>query len=188
MYSRTPNSRPRRLNVILLFTWLLSLSLFLIQLVQLVRIPCIPLWLSGADNKTPSLLWVTSGCSPGSTAHRVVRPPPAQNTPASSACRGGSGISSLPGVPGHFGGCCGNCKWRDRTAHCSVSYGEGEDMGVAAAQLARRSKHSLVFSPKSSVLANCRSILGAGTGRSCRIHPSALSQCNIRHSGNYNWP
>ena len=23
-------------------------------------------------------------------------------------------------VPGHFGGCCGNCKWRDGCSHCSA--------------------------------------------------------------------
>jgi hypothetical protein len=23
-------------------------------------------------------------------------------------------------VPGHFGGCCGNCKWRDHAARCSA--------------------------------------------------------------------
>jgi len=23
-------------------------------------------------------------------------------------------------TPGHFGECCGNCKWRDHAAHCSV--------------------------------------------------------------------
>ncbi|KAI1159087.1 hypothetical protein F5B18DRAFT_638134 [Nemania serpens] len=23
-------------------------------------------------------------------------------------------------LPGHFGGCCGNCKWRDHAARCSV--------------------------------------------------------------------
>ena len=23
-------------------------------------------------------------------------------------------------VPGHFGGCCGNCKWRDHASKCSV--------------------------------------------------------------------
>jgi hypothetical protein len=22
-------------------------------------------------------------------------------------------------LPGHFGGCCGNCKWRDHAARCS---------------------------------------------------------------------
>lgn len=27
-------------------------------------------------------------------------------------------------LPGYFGGCCGNCKWRDHAARCSVRDGE----------------------------------------------------------------
>jgi hypothetical protein len=40
-----------------------------------------------------------------------------------SACRGGAGFRPFPEcrrLPGHFGGACGNCKWRDHASRCSV--------------------------------------------------------------------
>ncbi|KAL2377819.1 hypothetical protein RJ035_007609, partial [Blastomyces gilchristii] len=42
---------------------------------------------------------------------------------ACSACRSSSGLRPFPEcrrVPGHFGGACGNCKWRDHAIRCSV--------------------------------------------------------------------
>ena len=32
-------------------------------------------------------------------------------------------------LPGHFGGACGNCKWRDHAARCSVRDNQGGDGG-----------------------------------------------------------
>lgn len=46
---------------------------------------------------------------------------------ACTACRGGPGLHPFPQcsrLPGHFGGACGNCKWRDHTIRCSVQDGE----------------------------------------------------------------
>ncbi|EDN03974.1 predicted protein [Histoplasma mississippiense (nom. inval.)] len=31
-------------------------------------------------------------------------------------------------LPGHFGGACGNCKWRDHAIRCSVRDGEGVEV------------------------------------------------------------
>ncbi|PGH15888.1 hypothetical protein AJ79_02055 [Helicocarpus griseus UAMH5409] len=39
------------------------------------------------------------------------------------ACRSGPGLHPFPEcrrLPGHFGGACGNCKWRDHASRCSV--------------------------------------------------------------------
>ncbi|OJD20796.1 hypothetical protein ACJ73_07867, partial [Blastomyces percursus] len=46
---------------------------------------------------------------------------------ACAACRGGPGLRPFPEcrrLPGHFGGACDNCKWRDRAIRCSVRDGE----------------------------------------------------------------
>ncbi|OJD24033.1 hypothetical protein ACJ73_04608 [Blastomyces percursus] len=42
---------------------------------------------------------------------------------ACTACRGGRPFPECRRVPGHFGGACGNCKWRDHAARCSVRDG-----------------------------------------------------------------
>ncbi|OJD20098.1 hypothetical protein ACJ73_08569 [Blastomyces percursus] len=45
---------------------------------------------------------------------------------ACTACRDGPGFRPFPEcrrVPGHFGGACGNCKWQDHAARCSVRDG-----------------------------------------------------------------
>lgn len=42
---------------------------------------------------------------------------------ACTDCRGRTGLrpfTECVRLPGHFGGACGNCKWRDRASHCSV--------------------------------------------------------------------
>ena len=30
-------------------------------------------------------------------------------------------------VPGHFGGCCGNCKWPDHGARCTANNDDDDD-------------------------------------------------------------
>jgi Protein of unknown function (DUF3716) len=43
------------------------------------------------------------------------------------ACRTGPGLRPFPEcrrLLGHFGGACGNCKWRDHASRCSVRDGE----------------------------------------------------------------
>ena len=43
--------------------------------------------------------------------------------PACTACCTAPGLCPFPQcvrAPGHFGGACGNCKWRDHAARCSV--------------------------------------------------------------------
>ena len=44
-------------------------------------------------------------------------------------CRGGPGLRPFPEcrrVPGHFGGACANCKWRDHGARCSFVRGDDD--------------------------------------------------------------
>ncbi|KAL1954481.1 hypothetical protein VTO42DRAFT_1157 [Malbranchea cinnamomea] len=46
---------------------------------------------------------------------------------ACTACRGGPGLRPFPEcrrLPDHFGGACGNCKWRNHASHCFVRDGE----------------------------------------------------------------
>jgi hypothetical protein len=43
--------------------------------------------------------------------------------PPCGRCRGSPGLTPFPEcrrLPGHFGGCCGNCKWRDHAVRCSA--------------------------------------------------------------------
>ncbi|EDN10720.1 predicted protein [Histoplasma mississippiense (nom. inval.)] len=48
------------------------------------------------------------------------------------ACRSAHpGLQPFPEcrrLPGHFGGACGNCKWRDHAIRCSVRDGEGVEV------------------------------------------------------------
>jgi len=39
-------------------------------------------------------------------------------------------------LPGHFGGCCGNCKWPDAAIRCSVRDGVGQAVANPAVGLA----------------------------------------------------
>jgi uncharacterized protein DUF3716 len=53
-------------------------------------------------------------------------------------CRTNPGRGPFPecrSVDGHFGGCCGNCKWRDHAARCTLTFAqpdsdEGPDSGA----------------------------------------------------------
>lgn len=50
--------------------------------------------------------------------------------PRCTACRRRRGLYPFPEcrrVPGHFGGACGNCKWRDHASRCSCRDAESSD-------------------------------------------------------------
>ena len=50
--------------------------------------------------------------------------------PSCAACDSGPGLRPFPEcrrVPGHFGGCCGNCKWRDHAISCTARYNKDND-------------------------------------------------------------
>lgn len=52
--------------------------------------------------------------------------------PPCAACARPGGMSPFPEcrrVPGHFGGCCANCKWRDHAARCTTRDNDSDDDG-----------------------------------------------------------
>jgi Protein of unknown function (DUF3716) len=54
----------------------------------------------------------------------------ARNPPCGACAADRPGLRPFPEcrrIQGHFGGCCGNCKWRDHAARCTARNIESDD-------------------------------------------------------------
>ncbi|KAL8686414.1 MAG: hypothetical protein Q9218_007121 [Villophora microphyllina] len=99
---------------------------------------------------------------------------------ACDACRGGAGLRPFPEcrrTPGHFGGCCGNCKWRDHCARCSVRETDSPDGGSVVESLSSDDDNNgLAGGPPASLPASlARRVLPASLAPGfSRINPVVL--------------